>query len=111
MKRLTITFDDDIYYPILQMANERNTTFRKIVMEILWSAIYKPKELLDTEQIAKDVKECLHLLDEVKEKQYIHYKVSSQHFVNHGYFTNANPSESVSYQQLMEECTKNKFND
>lgn len=110
MKRVTMTFEDDIYYPIINMSKEQKTTFRKIVMTILWNAIYKPKELIDIEQIAKDVKECLHLLDEVKEKQYLHYKVSSQHFVNHGYLANANPSESVSYQQLME-STKNKFND
>lgn len=110
MKRMSMTFEDDIYYPIIKMAKENKTTFRKIVMNILYNEIYKPKELIDIGKIQNDVSECLFLLDKIKKEQRLHYNVSVQHFVNHGYLANANPSESITYQDILNKY-KNKFND
>ena len=39
MRRLTITFEDDIYYPIYNLAKEEHTSFRNIVMAILRNEI------------------------------------------------------------------------
>lgn len=110
MRRLTITFEDDIYYPIYNLAKEEHTSFRNIVMSILRNEIYKPKEMTDIKTIDNEIKECLYLLNEIKKKQKSHYKLSEQLFVNHGYLANANPKESKSYQELLE-SSKNKFND
>lgn len=110
MKRLTMTYEDDIYYPIYNLSKEQKTSFRNIVMTILRNEIYKPKDISDIKIISKDMKECLYLLDEIKKKQKSHYRLSEQLFVNHGYLANANPKESKSYQELLE-SSKNKFND
>lgn len=110
MKRLTLTFEDDIYYPIYNLSKEQKTTIRNIVMTILRNEIYKPKEFAEIETISKDIKECLYVLDNIKKKQNIHYQISAQHFVNHGYLANANPSESKTYQELLQKNI-NKFNE
>ena len=73
MRRLTITFEDDIYYPIYNLAKEEHTSFRNIVMAILRNEIYKPKEMTDIKTIDNEIKECLYLLDEIKKKQKSHY--------------------------------------
>lgn len=110
MIRVTMTYDDDIYYPIKNMSKEERTTFRNIVMTILRNAIYKPQEMIELKNLQNDVNECLHELKQIKSKQNFHCSVSVQEFVNHGYLSNANPNESVSYQDLVEK-NKNKFND
>lgn len=105
-----MTFEDDIYYPIKKMSIEEQTTFKNIVMTILRNEIYKPKEVVELINIQSDINECLHELKQIKSKQNFHCSVSVQEFVNHGYLSNANPNESVSYQELVEK-NKNKFND
>ena len=110
MRRLTMTFEDDIYYPIYNLAKEQHTSFRNIVITILRNEIYKTKEMTDIQIKEKEIKECLYLLDEIKKRQKSHYRLSEQLFVNHGYLANANPKESKSYQELLE-SSKNKFND
>ena len=110
MVRMTMTFDDDIYYPIKKMSVEEQTTFKNIVMTILRNEIYKPKEVVELRNLQEDINECLHELKQIKGKQRFYGSIVVQEFVNHGYLSNANPNESVSYQDLVEK-NKNKFND
>lgn len=109
MRRITMRYEDDIYYPIYKIAKENNKFFRDVVMEILSEYIYRDEDMKRYDLLNKGINECLNKLDSIKKKQNMQYDLSVQEFVNHGYLSNADPTESVSYQELLNK--KNKFND
>lgn len=109
MKRLSITFDDDIYEMVCKLAKKNNKRIKDIVMSILREYLYRPEEYVSIELLSKNIQECLSNLEMIKRKQNLHYDLSVQEFVNHGYLSNASPKESISYQAFLDR--KKKFND
>lgn len=106
---MTIRFDDDIYYPIYKIAKEKNMFFKDVVMEILGEYIYRDEDMKGYDLLNKGINDCIKKLESIKKKMNMQYELSVQEFVNHGYLSNADPTESVSYQELINK--KNKFND
>lgn len=109
MRRLTMTYEDNIYYPILKIAKDSNKTFRDVVMTILDEYLYKTSEIEEVKSLYNMISECKDKVDKISKKQNMHYDLSVQEFVNHGYLSNADPNESVSYQSLINK--NNRFND
>lgn len=110
MKKLTIRLDDYVYDRLFLVSKEENTSINKIVSLILRKEIDKPKELNVIEEMINHLTEIENKLIRISKKQHLHFNVSLQHFVNHGYFQNADPKEDKCYLELQKN-SKDYFNE
>ena len=100
LKKLTIRIDDYMYDRLLLVAKEEKTSINKIIGIILKKEIDKPKEINVLEEINKTLNNIETKLISISKKQYFHFNLSLQHFVNQGYFENIDPKNDKCYKEL-----------
>ena len=110
MKKLTVRLDDYVYDRLSLVSKEEKITINKLVNLILKKEIDKPKEFNLFESINENIKELEKNIVKLSKKQYFHFQLSLQHFVNQGYFENANPKEDKCYLEL-EKKYKDYYNE
>ncbi|MBR1376685.1 MAG: hypothetical protein IJ565_02610 [Bacilli bacterium] len=109
MKKLTVRLDDYVYDRLNLVSNEEKISVNKIVASILKKFIDQPKEINYLNEIDKKLNDIIYKLEHISKKQTIHYKISSQHFANHGYLSNADISEDKCLKELL--SRKDNFNE
>lgn len=109
MRKLTVRVDDYIYNRLMLVSEEESKSVNKIINLILKKEIDKPKEYNFLNEIDKRLNVIDEKISSISKRQYLHFKVSLQHFVNEGYFENANVENDKCYKKLLER-TKDKFN-
>lgn len=109
MKKLTVRIDDYIYDRLNLVAKENVTSINKIIANILIKVINQPKEINYIEEINNYLSEISKNLESISKRQVKHLLISKQHFVNHGYLSNADLNEDKCLNELL--VKKDKFND
>ena len=109
MKKLTIRVDDYILDRINLVAKDNNTSANKVANSILEKYINEPKEINYLKELDKQLKLMNDKLETISQRQYIHLKISKQHFANFGYLSNAVVEEDKCLNQLLN--NKDLFND
>ncbi|MDO5568585.1 MAG: hypothetical protein Q4G04_00530 [bacterium] len=109
MKKLTVRVDDYIYDRLFLVAKDNKTTTNKVIGTILKKYIDEPKEINYLKELDNKLKNIDYKLDNISKKQYFHFKVSSQHFANHGYLSNAEVKDDKCLNEIMN--VRDKFNE
>lgn len=107
MKKMTIRVDDYIYDRVSLLAKESKTSANKIIVKIVKDNLNKNNDIDYSKELNKKLDYLIRNLDDIRKRQLAHFKVSKQHFVNHGYLSNADIRED----RCLNELFKNKFND
>ena len=109
MKKLTIRLEDYIYDRIYLVANDNKTSANKIVATILEKYINEPREINYLKVIDNKLKLINENIEKVSKRQYKHFRVSQQHFVNVGYLSNADIKEDKCLNEILN--NKDGFNE
>ena len=108
-QKLTIRLDEEVYRKLYFYANERKISVNKLVASMIDRCIDVPRDA----DFFGNVMSCLKSLDKkietISKRQYLHFKVSKQHFANFGYLSNAAIDEDKCLNQLLN--TNKYFND
>lgn len=107
MKKMTIRVDDYVYDRVSLLAKESKTSANKIIVKIVKDNLNKNNDIDYSKELNKKLDYLIRISDAISKRQLAHFKVSKQHFVNHGYLSNALISED----RCLNELFKNKFND
>ena len=89
MKRLTVRLEDFNYDRLCLLSKDKNASQNKLINDILYEFFTKPKEFDFVQSISNCLNEIEKSLTSIAKKQALHFKISSQHFANHGYLSNA----------------------
>lgn len=109
MKKLTIRVDDYIFDRIALVAKDNNTSANKVANSILEKYINEPKEINYLKELDTKLQFIYNKLETISKRQYIHLKISKQHFANFGYLSNAVVEEDKCLNQLLD--NKDSYND
>lgn len=109
MRKLTVRLDDYIYERLYLVANENKTSINKIIAIILKKYIDEPKEINYMKELNQKLFDMNNYLEKISKKQNKHFKISSQHFVNHGYLSNADIREDKCLNEILKD--KDNFNE
>jgi len=109
MRKLTIRIEDYMYDRLNLTASENNTSINKIISLIVKNFIDQPKEINYLKELDKTLDIILKKIDLISKRQYFHFNVSSQHFANHGYLSNADLKEDKCLKEIL--MKDNSFND
>lgn len=110
MRTLTVRVDDYIFDRINLLANENKSSLNKIVTQIIIKELEKPTEMFNSlKSIDSNLDKIKKDVDTILKRQTTHIKVSKQHFVNHGYLSNADIGEDRCLHELLSK--DNSFND
>ena len=110
MKRINVRLDDLIYEKVKISAQSKSKTVNKFITDLLTSEFDKPKDIREIEELDKKISFLNDKIISISKKQKYHYDLSVQHFVNQGYYENANPNKDKCYQELLNSY-KDKFNE
>ena len=110
MKKITVRVDDYIYDRINLVAKENHTSANKVIGNILKKVVEQPKEISYIEEIYKTLIKLENKLISISKKQKLHFDISSYHFANQGYLSNAEPSEDKCLNEILNKDV-NKFNE
>jgi len=106
MKRLTIRLDDYNFERLYLLAKNNNVSVNKMVNELLDDYFTKPKELDYIQNMKLSIDELEKMITSIAKKQSLHFKISSQHFANHGYLSNAAVDEDKCLNELLDRKKK-----
>lgn len=109
MKKLTIRVDDYIFDRINLFAKDNNTSANKVANSILEKYINEPREINFLKEVDKKLQALNNKLETISKRQYIHLKISKQHFANFGYLSNAAIEEDKCLNELLN--VKDKYNE
>lgn len=109
MKKLTIRVEDYVYDRLFLVAKENDTSTNKIVNAIVEKYINEPKEINYLKEVDNKLKTICDYLEKISKRQYIHFKLSQQHFANFGYLSNADISEDKCLNEILN--NKDTFNE
>lgn len=109
MKKLTIRLEDYIYDRLYLVANENDISVNKVVASILEKYINEPKEINYLKELDNKLKMINDYLEKISKRQYIHFKISEQHFANFGYLSNADIKEDKCLNEILN--NKDSFNE
>ncbi len=106
MKKLTVRIDDYMYNRLNLTSIENKISINKIIASILKQYMDQPKEINFLKEIDNRLTLISKQIDSVAKKQYLHFNISSQHFANHGYLSNADIKDDKCLNEILE---KNKI--
>ena len=110
MKRISIRVEDYIFDRLNLLAKESNVSLNKIITNIIIESLEKPNEIINCLDVFnKTLENIEENLNKISKIQNAHFKVSKQHFVNHGYLSNADINEDICLKELLSK--DNNFND
>ena len=109
MKKLTVRVEDYIYDRLDLVANENKTSINKVIASIIKKVVDSPKEINYLEEINKELDNLFKKIESISKRQYKHFKISSQHFANHGYLSNADINEDKCLNEVLN--SKDSFNE
>ena len=110
MKRISIRVEDFIFERLNLLAKESNVSLNKIITNIIIKKKKKPNEIINCLDVFNKTLENIEKnLNKISKIQNSHFKVSKQHFVNHGYLSNADINEDICLNELLNK--DNNFND
>lgn len=101
MKKLTIRIDDYMYNRLNLTSIESKISINRIIASILKQYMEQPKEINFLKEIDSRLNLILKQIDSVAKKQYLHFNISSQHFANHGYLSNADVNEDKCLNEIL----------
>lgn len=110
MRRISVRVDDYVYERVNFLSKENKVSLNKIISNIIIEYLKRPNEILSC---LDNFNESLNIikkeLNEVSKRQISHFKVSKQHFANHGYLSNADINEDKCLKELLNK--EDNFND
>lgn len=109
MKKLTVRIEDYIFDRLFLVAKDNSTSANKIVNAILEKYINEPREINYLKEIDNKLQKLNDNIEKISKRQYLHFKLSKQHFANFGYLSNADINEDKCLKQLLN--TKDNFNE
>ncbi len=109
MKKLTVRIEDYIFDRLFLVAKDNSTSANKIVNVILEKYINEPREINYLKEIDNKLQKLNDNIEKISKRQYLHFKLSKQHFANFGYLSNADINEDKCLKQLLN--TKDNFNE
>ncbi len=101
MKKLTIRIDDYMYNRLSLASKDNKISINKIISSILKQYIDQPKEINFLKEIDNRLNLISKAIDSVSKKQNLHFDISSQHFVNHAYLSNADVKEDKCLNEIL----------
>ncbi len=101
MKKLTIRVEDYMYDRLNLTATENKTSVNKIIASVLKQYMDQPKEINFLKEIDDRLNNISKQIDTVSKRQYLHFNVSSQHFANHSYLSNADVKEDKCLNEVL----------
>lgn len=101
MKKLTIRIDDYMYDRLNLTATENKTSINKIIASIVKQFIDQPKEINYLKELDERLNAISKQLEGISKKQYLHFNISSQHFANHGYLSNADIKDDKCLNEIL----------
>lgn len=109
MKKITVRIDDNTYDKLSFLSKEKGITINKMINLILSNEldIYKHHDFFVV--LNDELTQIKNEILKFRKKQSIHYDLSVQHFVNQGYFENADSKKDKCYNELLNK-NKDKFN-
>lgn len=105
MKKLTIRIEDYMYDRLSLTATENKTSINKIIASILKQFMDQPKEINFLKETDERLKTISKQIETISKRQYLHFNISSQHFANHSYLSNADVKYDKCLNEILE---KNK---
>ena len=109
MKKLTVRIEDYIFDRLFLVAKDNSTSANTIVNAILEKYINEPREINYLKEIDNKLQKLNDNIEKISKRQYLHFKLSKQHFANFGYLSNADINEDKCLKQLLN--TKDNFNE
>lgn len=109
MKKLTIRLGDYIYDRLYLVANDNKTSVNKVVASILEKYINEPREINYLKELDEKMKNVDNKLEKISKRQFLHFKLSQQHFANFGYLSNADVKEDRCLNEILN--SKDSFNE
>ena len=109
MKKLTVRIEDYIFDRLFLVAKDNSTSAIKIVNVILEKYINEPRDINYLKEIDNKLQKLNDNIEKISKRQYLHFKLSKQHFANFGYLSNADINEDKCLKQLLN--TKDNFNE
>lgn len=109
MKKLTVRIEDYIFDRLFLVAKDNSTSANKIVNAILEKYINEPREINYLKEIDSKLQKLNDNIEKISKRQYLHFKLSKQHFANFGYLSNADINEDKCLKQLLN--IKDNFNE
>ena len=109
MKKLTVRIEDYIFDRLFLVAKDNSTSANKIVNAILEKYINEPREINYLKEIDNKLQKLNDNIEKISKRQYLHFKLSKQHFANFGYLSNADINEDKCLKQLLN--TRDNFNE
>lgn len=105
MKKLTIRIEDYMYDRLNLTASENNISINKIIASIVKQFMDQPKEINYLNELDERLSTISKQIETISKRQYLHFNISSQHFANHGYLSNADIKDDKCLKEILE---KNK---
>ncbi len=106
MRKLTVRVNDYVYDRLLLVSKDNSTSVNKIINLLLEKYINEPKEINYLKEINNMLKIINDYLEKISKRQYMHFKLSQQHFANFGYLSNAD----IKQDKCLNEIINNKEN-
>lgn len=101
MKKLTIRIEDYMYDRLNLTASENKTSINKIISSIVKHFMDQPKEINYLKELDSRLETISKQVETVSKRQYLHFNISSQHFANHGYLSNADIKEDKCLNEIL----------
>ena len=101
MKKLTIRIDDYMYDRLNLTATENKTSINKIIDSIVKQFMDQPKEINYLKELDERLNAISKQLEGISKRQYLHFNISSQHFANHGYLSNADIKDDKCLNEIL----------
>ncbi len=102
MKKITVRVDDYIYDRLSLVSKENSTSTNKIINAILEKYINQPREINYLKELNLKLDNIYNQIEKISKRQYIHFKLSQQHFANFGYLSNANIKEDKCLKEILD---------
>ena len=102
MKKITVRVDDYIYDRLSLVSKENFTSTNKIINAILEKYINQPREINYLKELNLKLDNIYNQIEKISKRQYIHFKLSQQHFANFGYLSNANIKEDKCLKEILD---------
>lgn len=109
MKKLTVRVEDYVYDRLFLVAKDNSTSTNKIINMIIEKYINEPREINYLKEIDEKLKRLTEITEKISKRQYKHFRLSQQHFVNFGYLSNADIDEDKCLKEILN--SKDKFNE
>ena len=100
-KKLTVRLDEEAYQKLCFYAKKRKISVNKLVASMIDRCIDVPSDVDFFSNVTNYLKELHRKIDIISKRQYIHLKISKQHFANFGYLSNAIVNEDKCLNELL----------